>query len=240
MLIQGPRLSPLTASRKANRIIRLTIFDLDGTLTDNESAWQYLHKRLGTWKAGLAAFEQYQRREISYEQWASLDAKQWVGQPISRIRSIIAEIPYSNGAKETVSRLKQNGLIVGIVSGGISLLAERVKNDLKADFAVANVLEDNSGVLNGRVKVLVNPEKKSVVIRKLARKLGVTLQQVAAVGDKHVDLPSEVGLKVAFNPKDEEAKTAADVVIVEKDLRNVLPYILRATKQRSTRREFEL
>jgi phosphoserine phosphatase len=42
---------------KENRRFKLVIFDLDGTLTQERSIWEYIHKQLGKWY-GFA--EEYQ------------------------------------------------------------------------------------------------------------------------------------------------------------------------------------
>jgi len=56
-----------------NRHSKLVIFDLDGTLTQERSIWEYIHKRLGKWY-GFA--EEYQKRflagGISYGRFCEL------------------------------------------------------------------------------------------------------------------------------------------------------------------------
>jgi len=55
---------------KENRRFKLVIFDLDGTLTQERSIWEYIHKQLGKWY-GFA--EEYQNLflagKISYEEF---------------------------------------------------------------------------------------------------------------------------------------------------------------------------
>ena len=67
------------ASKKAP-LLKLAIFDLDGTLTTERSIWEYIHKQLGKWY-GFA--EEYQKKflagEISYDRFCELDAEVWRG-----------------------------------------------------------------------------------------------------------------------------------------------------------------
>ena len=48
---------------KENQTYRLVIFDLDGTLTQERSIWEYIHKQLGKWY-GFA--EEYQKQVFSW------------------------------------------------------------------------------------------------------------------------------------------------------------------------------
>lgn len=33
-------------------MLKLSVFDVDGTLTRVESCWQFIHEKLGTWEKG--------------------------------------------------------------------------------------------------------------------------------------------------------------------------------------------
>ena len=54
------------------------------------------------------------------------------------------------------------------------------------------------------------------------------LSEIAFVGDGKNDIPvfSVVGLSIAFNPETEEVANAASVVVRDKDLHEILPFIL--------------
>ena len=67
-------------------MLKLAVFDLDGTLKQVPDPYVYLHQHLGT----LAAAEAFTARGLSgaidYEEWLRLDASLWRGTP----RSVIA------------------------------------------------------------------------------------------------------------------------------------------------------
>ena len=67
-------------SMKKKEQFKLVIFDLDGTLTQERSIWEYIHKQLGKWY-GFA--EEYQNLflagKISYEEFCERDAQVWKG-----------------------------------------------------------------------------------------------------------------------------------------------------------------
>jgi len=211
----------------SRRQIQLAVFDLDGTLTKIESIWQYLHIKLGTWETGRISAEKYWRGEITYEEWAEKDSMLWKDVPVEKVISILREIPYVEGAIETFEELKRRGIWTGIVSAGISLLADRAKKELGADFAVANKLLYEEGKLTGKIRVKVSLKNKGEVIKEMAWMLGVDLESCAVVGDNVFDLPDVVGLKIAFNPRSADVREIADIAIESGDLTDVLEYLTR-------------
>ena len=72
---------------------------------------------------------------------------------------------------------------------------------------------------------------KDIAVKTLANREKIPLDRIAAVGNSCFDIPMfEVsGLSIAFNSWDDCTKKAADVVVNEKDLSKILPYILKYT-----------
>ena len=70
---------------------------------------------------------------------------------------------------------------------------------------------------------------KDEAIRELAQKLKISYDKIAAVGNSCFDIPmfEMAGFSIAFNPSDDCVKEAADIVVEEKDLRKILPYLER-------------
>jgi len=202
------------------------VFDLDGTLTKIESIWQYLHIKLGTWETGRISAEKYWRGEITYQEWAEKDSILWKDVSVEKVISILREIPYVDGAVETFEELKRRGIWTGIVSAGISLLADRAKKELGADFAVANKLLHEEGKLTGKSRVKVSLKNKDETIKEMAWMFGVDLENCAVVGDNVFDLPNFVRLKIAFNPRSADVREIADIIIESGDLTDVLEYLI--------------
>jgi len=201
------------------------IFDLDGTLIDIESIWYHLHESLGTLDIGIKNAEKYFRNEIDYETWAKLDSMAWAGVELKKVLSIIEKVNYVKGAKKAFKELKKHGFLIGIVSAGISFMAEKARMDLGADFAIANELKVKNGKLTGEVNAKVDPKNKRSIIKEIAWLLGVNMDECAVVGDNLWDFPDEAGLKIAINPKDPKIKECVDIVI-EKDLSKILDYLI--------------
>jgi len=202
--------------------LRLVVFDVDGTLLKVRSSWQHLHEALGTWDKGKQYAEQFSQGLISYEEWAELDAFLWRGQPLEKVKLIIGGMPYTLGAEE------KGGFRVVLLSAGLSLVTERIEREIGVDYALANDLIVEDGVLTGDVKVNVPLDGKLDALQRIAGQFGVKLEECAAVGDDEGLVPvfEHVGLGIAFNPQDERLEKLARVIVKNGDLRHVLPHIV--------------
>ncbi len=207
--------------------LKLVVFDVDGTLM-NAHSWQFLHEALGTWNKGQRYFEMFFGGRITYEEWARLDASLWRSLPLERVKQIINTMPYTYGAKETISILREKGFRVFLLSAGLSLVTERINEETGVDGYLANDLIVRNGFLTGNVKVNVSFYNKDKVLRKMLPMWNLKMEDCISVGDDPTLIPlfEKVGLSIAFNPVDEDVERHADVVVKSKDLRRILPYIL--------------
>ena len=212
--------------RQLDRRIRVVVFDLDGTLTEVDSLWRYLHDAFGTWDRGQVAAERYRDGEISYKEWAEADAKDWAGCSMVEVNSVVEGIRYREGAKDVFHELRRRGVKIVILSAGLSILAEKAARDLGADLAVANELRVDDGRLTGEIDVKVGVDSKKGLVKEIASGFGVPLREVALVGDRGFDLANPECLKIAFMPKDDVAKSEAHHVIETADLRAILQYLM--------------
>ncbi|MFW9982583.1 MAG: phosphoserine phosphatase, partial [Candidatus Thorarchaeota archaeon] len=62
--------------------IKLVVFDVDGTLTKHSSIWWRIHELFETTKEGKQYYDQYFAGEITYDEWAELDAALWKDKPV--------------------------------------------------------------------------------------------------------------------------------------------------------------
>jgi phosphoserine phosphatase SerB len=107
-----------------------------------------------------------------------------------------------DGTERLISKLKQLGYRISILSAGFTYFANHLKERLGLDCVSANELDIVDGRLTGRVKgEIVNGEKKAERLRQMAHQLGIDMRQTIAVGDGANDLPmlAIAGPGVAFH-----------------------------------------
>ena len=208
--------------------LRLVVFDVDGTLIRVESSWQHLHEQLGTWDKGRKYAERFFQGLITYEDWARLDASLWRGLSLERVQRIVNDIPYTDGARDVITTLRRRGLVVVLLSAGLSIVADRIRGEIGVDDSLANELVVKNGFFTGEVRMNVSFRNKDEVLRRVLERFGVTLDECAAVGDDETLIPlfKKVGLGIAFNPRKKVVEKRADAVVRGNDLRQVLPYLL--------------
>ncbi len=208
-----------------NSKIKLIAFDLDGVLVDGRGSWQEVHNGLGTAKLSKVHEKEYYSGKITFDEWAEKDAKLWYGIEIEKINEILYQTELMEGVPETIKKLKEKGYKLVIVSGGLKILADRLKDEFGFDYATANELLFKDGKVCG-MKHIIDMEGKGTALEKIARGSGLVGEECAAVGDFTNDIPmfKFVGFSIAFNPKVLEIIKIADKVIYEKDLRRILEF----------------
>ena len=207
--------------------LRLVVFDVDGTLLKAVSSWQLLHERLGTWNRGKQYAKQFFRGAITYEDWARLDASLWRGLKLEKVRQIVNNIPYVDGARDVITTLKSNGVRVVLLSAGLSLVTERIEREIGVDDSLANDLRVEKGLLTGEVKVNVSVDNKDTALLRILTRFSLGIDECVAVGDDETMIPlfEKVKTSIAFNPRSRMVEEQADIVIKSGNLRDVLSYL---------------
>ncbi|MCA1736259.1 MAG: HAD-IB family phosphatase [Actinobacteria bacterium] len=103
-----------------------------------------------------------------------------------------------------VRTLKRMGMKVGILSGGFTWFTDRLASDLGLDHSYANELEIEDGRLTGRITgTMIDRARKAEILREIAAREGIGLDQVVAIGDgaNDLDMLAAAGLGIGFNAK---------------------------------------
>jgi phosphoserine phosphatase len=208
-------------------MLKLVVFDMDGVLVDVRSSWQVIHQAFGA--SNRENLRLYSVGMISYRELMKRDIAIWGRVRVDSIRKILSAVPIMPGALVTCETLKRAGVKTALLSAGISFLAERLQKILLLDYVYANkVMTDPGGYLTGEGVEVVNLLDKTKALRSLIREAMVCLDECAAVGDSQNDIPvfRKAGLSIAFNSEDEVVRKAATVVVEEKDLTGILPFLI--------------
>jgi len=213
-------------SMKKKEQFKLVIFDLDGTLTQERSIWEYIHKQLGKWY-GFA--EEYQNLflagKISYEEFCERDALVWKGMRVEELLEIAQTVPFHPGVDELINFLKQKGLKLSMVSSGLSILTNWVHQKYGFDYSVSNDLLHENGILTGKVKIQVYFDKKAEWVRKILNQFEGKPEEVIVVGDSRgdIDMFQMVGFSIAFNSSCKELDQIASACIQSQNLADIIP-----------------
>jgi phosphoserine phosphatase len=163
------------------------VFDLDGTLLEAESSWGILNRFFGNEDHETMAL--YRRGELDYAEFMRRDIEAWP-KPlhISQVREVLSGWALRPGTAEVVQALRDRGLELAILSGGISVLADEVAAQLGIAEPLANELvTDARGYLTGEGLLRVDPLRKEIALRELCRSRGVALERCVTVGDSEMD-----------------------------------------------------
>lgn len=232
-------IAPLSALHKSPLPRRrLAVFDMDSTLIRQEVIDE-LARAVGVYDAVSAITDAAMRGDPNYADFAAslrarvgllkgVEGKYW-----DYLREEV--IQFTDGAGRLIRCLKSDGWTAAVLSGGFVNLAEWVKDSLGLDYAFANRLEtDGEGRLTGRLEegaMIVDGERKRLLLGEIAEREGVDRESVIAVGDGSNDLPmmGVAGLGIAFNAKP-KVQERAPAVLNAKSLTDVL-YILGWTEE---------
>ena len=202
---------------------RLIVFDMDSTLIQTEVIDE-LAIAAGVGDEVAAITEAAMNGELDFRESLSRRVAQLEGLDEHALEEIAARLPLTPGAERLVHTLQSLGYRTAILSGGFSFFGERLKERLGIDYVFANQLEVKDGRLTGQVVGdIVDGARKAELLRILADREGLRLEQTIAVGDGANDLPmlDAAGLGIAFHAKP-KVKASAEQVISNLGLDGIL------------------
>jgi phosphoserine phosphatase len=146
------------------------------------------------------------------------------GLDYSVVEKISHNLPYMNGAIETISELKKRGMRVVCFSGGFRSATSYAKDILGYDADFSNVLHQKNGKLTGLVGGdMMFGFSKGDMLQRLQNLLAIKEEETLVCGDGANDLSmfAHAGTRVAFCAR-EILQKEANIIIKEKDLTKIL------------------
>ena len=182
---------------------QLVVFDMDSTLIDAEVIDE-LAKEAGVGDQVAAITEAAMQGKLDFKQSFRQRLELLEGLSVDVLQKVAQRLQLNEGAEHLIKTLKQLGYKTAIVSGGFTYFAEHLQSILGVDYIYANELDTENGLVTGKVVGdVIDGQRKADLLRELAQREGLALEQVIAVGDGANDLPmlNIAGLGIAYLAK---------------------------------------
>lgn len=209
---------------------KLVMFDMDGTLIDGRSIFVFSEKK--GFKDKL--LRSLQSDKEPYEK--TIEIAQFLhGTSSIELLEIFRKIPLHNNVEKVAQKLREKNVKTAVVTDSYQFIADDLKKRLHFDYAFANNLIIEQGIVTGKININNSNLKrcetgvmysicKGLVLDQLCAMLNITPAEVIAVGDGVVDIGmiKKAGLGIAYNASEQVQKNAD---IITNDLAVVLDYI---------------
>jgi len=194
----------------------LAIFDVEGVLLDGEFLpilAEKINKQDEIWEITRKGIEGV----INWEEGLKTRINILKGIDYKTCKEIADSLPIMTGAKEICRALKAAGWKLLAVSGGFTIMTDRLKKELGLDHVFSNELLFKDGKLNDVVIHVDSDKAKSAIIK--INEWKEKKDNIVAVvdGANDIKLFNICGLGVAFRAQD-IVKDLATVTLEEKDL----------------------
>ena len=209
-----------------NKARGLCVLDVDGTLIEEEVI-DLLGKEAGCEKEVAQLTAQAMRGELDFESSLKKRVSQLKGLSIDAFDKIYHELRLSENAVQFIKTLKESQIEVGLVSGGFTIIVEKLAKEFGIPLFVANQLEISDGHLTGNlIGPVISREVKEETLVSWANRLEVPIERTIAIGDGANDLKmlKRAGLGIAFCAKD-IVKKEINLQVDDRDMMKVLDKI---------------
>ncbi|MDH3312322.1 MAG: phosphoserine phosphatase SerB [Nitrosopumilus sp.] len=201
----------------------LAIFDVEGVLYDEEYLpilAEKLNKESEIWEITKQGIQ----GKINWEKGLRTRVAALRGLDEKTCQEVADALPIMTGAKELCRVLKSAGWKLMAVSGGFTLMMDRLQKELGLDYVFSNELKFKDGKLDGVVIRVDSDKSKSAKIK--ITEWGEKKEDIVCVvdGANDVKLFDICGLGIAYRAQD-LVKDLATTTLEEKDLSKVLDII---------------
>jgi len=201
----------------------LVIFDVEGVLFDAEYLpilAEKINKEKEIWEITKKGIQ----GEINWEDGLKTRVKSLKGLDFKTCQEVADSLPIMTGAREACKALKEAGWKLMAISGGFTIMTDRLQKELNLDYVFANELEFVDGKLDGVIINVDSDKAKSAKIK--IEEWGIKKDDVVVVvdGANDVKLFDICGLGIAYRAQD-IVKDLATITLEEKNLAKIIDII---------------
>ena len=206
-----------------NRKQLLAIFDVEGVLYDAEYLpilAEKVNKEKEIWEITKKGIQ----GSINWEEGLTKRVELLKGIDFETCKEVADSLPIMTGAIQVCKTLKDAGWKIMAVSGGFTLITDRLKDKLNLDYVYTNELIFKDGKLDG-VKINVDSDKaKSARIK--IEEWNIPKDEIIVIvdGANDIKLFDICNLGIAYRAQD-LVKDLATATLEEKDLTKIIPII---------------
>lgn len=214
---------------------KLVAFDLDGTILRGYKfswtlVWKYLGYSDGLQRTGM---RRYLTSKMSYKQWCDWACQLFIDKDLKKddFKKITEKVSLTRNFHTTLKKLKKEGLILALISGGMdTFMYEKIPDaDELFDYIFINRLVFDE---HNRLKEINTTEYdfagKANAIKLICEANGIETAESIFIGEgfNDEDAATIAGLSIAYPPISDGLEVIADVKITEDDLSLILPHVL--------------
>ena len=183
---------------------KMLLADMDSTMIAQECIDELADEAgVGAYVADITA--RAMNGELDFESALRERVSLLKGLDAGVIATVLAtRISFTPGGRELIATMKAGGGYAALVSGGFTAFTDHVAQALGFDEHRANTLHFEDGLLTGTVaEPILGREAKVAALDEITARLGITAQDVMAVGDGANDLGmlGRAGAGVALHAK---------------------------------------
>ena len=210
-------------------------FDLDGTLIRGpkpfswKQIWEHVEYSENVRRIGA---QKYLKGEWSHQKWCSWACEMFREKGLKKqdLTKLGENMTVVKNLRETLIGLKNSGIVIGLISGGIDIFLEEALPEANElfDFIFINKLQfDKDNLICGVEANSFDFEGKVDALKKICDSVNATIDQAVFVGEGFNDMAvmRKAGMSLAFAPVSDGVENIA-IVLDQWDLALLPPLII--------------
>lgn len=174
---------------------KAVVFDFDGTLScpdRMENSWSRIWFKIGKLDLEQKFFSEYFSGKITYDQWIEIVVDIFKRNNVTKkvIDQIASEIKLLDNCEKVFKNLKEKGIKIFILSGGIKNIIEKAVQsfcDYITEIVAHKFVFDEKGMLEGYIKANTDIFKKDKFISIVMQQFSLKSEEIVFVGNDYND-----------------------------------------------------